>query len=83
MSEFSTRPPRQSYACSNPEHVRVVIMRHCNFSAFNGYHRAESAYSLVDCATCGRRWRTKAAYVDTLPDSVAAMRGSFYGSIKR
>lgn len=46
----------------------VVVHRKCNFSAFSGYRYTPSDYSLVLCGTCGRRWRTKAAYVDTLPD---------------
>jgi len=32
-----------------------------------------SAYSEVTCGTCERRWRTKATYVDQLPDGAAAM----------
>lgn len=39
----------------------------CNFSAFNGYHQTPSDYSGVKCEHCGRRWRTKAAYVEGLP----------------
>lgn len=39
-----------------------------NSSAFNGYHFTRSAYSECRCAACHRVWRTKAAYVDTLPD---------------
>jgi hypothetical protein len=46
----------------------VVVHRKCNFSAFSGYRRTPSDYSLVLCTACGRRWRTKALYVDTLPD---------------
>jgi hypothetical protein len=46
----------------------MVVHRKCNFSAFSGYQQTPSDYSLVLCGTCGRRWRTKAAYVDTLPD---------------
>jgi hypothetical protein len=50
----------------------AVVNRKCNFSAFNGYHWTYSDYSLVLCdpdlGGCGRRWRTKAAYVDDLPD---------------
>lgn len=46
---------------------RVTVLRG-NHSAFNGYHFTPSAYSEVKCLTCGRIWRTKAAYVDTLRD---------------
>lgn len=46
----------------------VVVHRECNYSAFSGYHYTPSAYSLVLCTDCGRRWRTKAAYVGALPD---------------
>lgn len=44
-----------------------VVHYKCNFSAFNGYRRAPSDYSLVECEGCGARWRTKAKYVDRLP----------------
>jgi hypothetical protein len=44
-----------------------VYQYRCNFSAFSGYHYTPSDYSGVCCAACGRRWRTKAAYVDGLP----------------
>jgi hypothetical protein len=46
-----------------------VLQRLGNASAFNGYHWTPSAYSCCKCATCGRVWRTKAAYVADLPDS--------------
>jgi hypothetical protein len=46
-----------------------VLDRRANHSAFNGYHWTPSDYSGVRCGTCGRYWRTKAAYVDTLPDA--------------
>jgi hypothetical protein len=49
-----------------------VVHRNCNYSAFNGGHRTPSDYSLVCCGTCGRRWRTKAAYVGRLPDKPPA-----------
>jgi hypothetical protein len=49
--------------------VWEVVVRNANHSAFNGYRRTPSAYSLVRCPACGRSWRTKARYVDTLPDS--------------
>lgn len=51
----------------------VVQQRQCNHSAFNGYHRTASAYSSVWCTRCKRRWRTKAAYVRTLPDEETAL----------
>ena len=47
----------------------VVVHRLCNFSAFNGYHYTPSDYSGVRCTRCRRYWRTKAAYVATLPDA--------------
>lgn len=56
-------------ACRRPEHRpswRVGVLR-ANFSAFNGYHRTASAYSGIVCLACGRRWRTKAGYVESLP----------------
>jgi hypothetical protein len=48
----------------------VVLQRKCNFSAFAGYHFTPSDYSAVQCQApgCNRVWRTKAAYVDKLPD---------------
>ena len=50
----------------------LVTARRCNFSAFNGYRRTPSAWSEIRCVEelggCGERWRTKAAYVDQLPD---------------
>lgn len=48
-----------------------VVNRKCNFSAFNGYQRTESAYSLLRCLSCGRHWRTRAAYVANIPDEQA------------
>ena len=46
----------------------TVYQRHCNHSAFNGYHWTPSDYSLIRCERCGRLWRTKARYVVRLPD---------------
>lgn len=63
---------RQHYgcACSGSQSVRmarwVVLTLRANYSAFNGYRRTPSDYSEVRCLECGRRWRTKAAYVDNL-----------------
>lgn len=48
----------------------VVLMRNHNCSAFNGYHWTPSDYSLGQCTRphCTGMWRTKAAYVNTLPN---------------
>ena len=59
-------------ACRKEQHRPwwVVIQRGYNMSAFNGYRRTPSDYSLIRCtfATCHAVWRTKAAYVGDLPD---------------
>ncbi len=47
----------------------VVVQRHYNASAFNGYHRTPSAYSALRCLICRRYWRSKAAYVADIPDA--------------
>lgn len=58
----------------------VVTARNCNHSAFNGYRWTPSDYSQVRCiapvdkhhssdGVCGHTWRTKAAYVDDLPNA--------------
>jgi len=47
----------------------LVATREANYSTFSGGRRTPSAYSGCWCLTCGRRWRTKAAYVKTLPDA--------------
>ena len=58
----------------------VVTMRQYNQSAFNGYRPTVSAYSEVRCGDCGGRWRTKAAYVATLPDAPGTYRHAYlYG----
>ncbi|MBC9730694.1 hypothetical protein [Streptomyces sp. TRM68367] len=58
------------HACPDKAHRPAwrVRVRRANYSAFNGYRRTPSPYSLVHCGDCGALWRTKAAYVDTLPD---------------
>ena len=55
---------------SSSRHRRywVVTARQATFSATGGW--ARSAYSSVRCPRCGRAWRTKAAYVASLPDEV-------------
>ena len=57
-------------ACKNPAHRDSwrVLQRKRNHSAFNGGRMTPSMYSEVCCGACGHRWRTKAAYVDQLPD---------------
>lgn len=44
-----------------------VIHRHHNHSIFHGGYQA-SDYSEILCLVCGNYWRTKAKYVDDLPD---------------
>ncbi len=51
----------------------LVITYKAHYSSFNGGQRTASAYSAVKCRACGRVWRTKAAYVDTLPRSAVQM----------
>ena len=45
-----------------------VRQRKCNHSAFAGGRYTPSEYSEVTCLQCQGSWRTKAAYVDELPD---------------
>jgi len=47
----------------------VVIERERNYSIFHCGHYQASDYSLVRCLECGKFWRTKAKYVDTLKDA--------------
>jgi len=69
----SARERERTVTCMREHRAAwTVVNRKCNFSAFNGYHWTYSDYSLVECGTCGRCWRTKAAYVDTLPDQAPA-----------
>jgi len=58
-------------ACRLPEHrsAWVVTQRKGNRSAFNGYRWTPSAYSEVRCTVGGSVWRSRAAYVDDLPDA--------------
>lgn len=61
-------------ACTCPggriqkEHSWRVTARKHNRSKFNGGRYTRSAYSAVHCLKCDRTWRTKARYVDALPD---------------
>ncbi len=59
------------WGCENKkEHQKhwVVLKRNYQESAFNGYHREYTDRSTVMCPLCYRVWRTKAAYVRSLPD---------------
>lgn len=63
----SNERPRQWY----------VWTRNANHSAFNGYRRTWSPYSLVECRCCSALWRTKAAFVDRLADCEFAGTGQY------
>lgn len=56
-------------ACRDQSHRPSWWVRQyrSNRSAFNGYRYTPSEWSEVVCAIDGKRWRTKAAYVDQLP----------------
>lgn len=65
----------QGVSCKCPESKKpaaerkwVVLDRHCNYSAFSGYHCTFSDYSCVQCHACGFTWRTNAKFVDLLPN---------------
>jgi len=64
-----------SFGCRCPERQKpviqrnwVVLVRKGNYSAFNGYRFTPSDYSEVYCKSCHAIGRTKAKYVDLLPD---------------
>ncbi|WP_411140272.1 hypothetical protein [Streptomyces sp. x-80] len=59
------------HACLDKSHRPAwrVVVRNANYSAFNGYRRAPSPYSLLRCLECGAAWRTKAAYVTSIQDA--------------
>lgn len=48
----------------------AVLNRKCNYSHFQApkgqCHYSE--YSTIECTNCGKIWRTKAKYVDNLPN---------------
>lgn len=44
----------------------VITQYKCHYSAFNGYKKTDSDFSLIRCNSCGTYWRTKANYVDKL-----------------
>lgn len=64
-------PTTDGVTCREQSHRPrwVVVHRRCNYSAFSGYHFTPSDYSLVACSECGKRWRTKALYVNELHDA--------------
>jgi len=66
---FLMRERERTRVCmqNHRSHWRVTVRRG-NYSAFSGGRFTPSAYSEVQCTRCDRRWRTKAAYVDTLRD---------------
>lgn len=66
MSEGAPTRNRYGCRCDTRAGWRVTV-HHGNYSAFNGYKFAPSAYSEIVCDECGARWRTKAAYVEELP----------------
>ena len=60
----------KSFSCKCAERTKpiaerdwVVIQYFCNYSAFNGYRKTPSNYSLVECLSCKATGRTKADYV--------------------
>jgi len=87
------RCPRWSYGFDQrPLRDWVIVQRNENRSSFNGseWHyqegygysrRAESAWSHVLCLTCGAHWRTKANYVQRLPDLAEDKRKLCYGKL--
>lgn len=64
------RKMSQGISCKIKEHRPrwVVTQRNGNASAFNGYHWTPSDYSAVHCPLCPTAWRTKAKFVNSLPD---------------
>lgn len=64
--------------CEGPRSERMknwkVVQRHCNHSYFQypGGAKHYSDWSSVQCLKCHRFWRTKAKYIDELPDAKEA-----------
>ena len=61
--------PKSLYGCQcsvKSDRQWVIVHYRCNYSAFNGYRRTPSDYSLVSCLKCEHSWRTKARYVNSL-----------------
>lgn len=55
----------------------AVTQRYCNHSAFNGYKYTSSKYSTVVCFACRCVGRTKAGFVDDLPDGQLGATGQW------
>lgn len=60
-------------ACKCKPRSVVVLQRNANYSAFSGYRKTPSDYSLVRCTECRTTWRTKAAYVKHSPDVIVEL----------
>jgi hypothetical protein len=70
-TDYNRKGARESHGCRCPKPRNIpgiwrVVQLRCNHSLFNGGRYTPSAYSEVRCIICGARWRTKAAYVDSL-----------------
>jgi hypothetical protein len=63
-----SREPIADVVATRPPRLWRVEVRCANYSAFNGYAHTPSDYSQVRCLRCGNVWRTKAGYVNQLPD---------------
>lgn len=59
------QPPSKP-CTAGPTEWRVAQYR-CNHSAFNGYRKTPSDYSLIQCLRCGYLWRSKAKYTNGMP----------------
>lgn len=64
-----------SFGCHCPERRKpvkdrawVVVARRCNYSAFNGWRYTPSDWSEVFCKGCHALGRTRASYVEDLPN---------------
>lgn len=68
MSVYFTDRERVNLCWRDHREDWRVVDRHCNYSAFNGYHRTPSDYSKLLCLFCWRVWRTKGQYADVLPE---------------
>jgi hypothetical protein len=73
-----------SFNCHCPERAKpvaarawFVVQRNYQASAFNGYHREFTERSTIVCGQCGAVGRTKARFVDKLPDAPTQYPASF------